>query len=177
MCSGCASDDPRPESFAQFDVSSPSLKPMFAGGQAQRRRQYRTRRWMAMLAKPASLLGFMHVAKKPRREVCSTSATAAEAVTVFEQAADLSAGVPVEIRVSADTIIELYGEARGSVVARKSVFSRTGEYAEEWSESSVAREDARKVIAEFRRARRTRHIAAYGLFAAIAVLVAWCAMH
>lgn len=59
MCSACENDDPRPEMFTSFDISSPKSGSTFAGAGAGGRKFYGTRMKAAQFAKPALLLGIM----------------------------------------------------------------------------------------------------------------------
>src|ERR1700689_850432 len=51
MCSNCSGDDPKPESFALFDVSSPNGGDRFADAPAGKRKRYGTAGVFARSAK------------------------------------------------------------------------------------------------------------------------------
>jgi len=61
VCSGCSGDDPRPEEFASFDVSSPKTGRSFASGHMGKRRLYGTRASGAYLTNAALLLSILRV--------------------------------------------------------------------------------------------------------------------
>src|SRR5580698_2952462 len=57
MCSNCSGDDPRPESFASFDISSPKSERIFAAMIREKRKRYRTSRLLSDLTKGALMAG------------------------------------------------------------------------------------------------------------------------
>lgn len=63
MCSACSGDDPRPEMFTTFDISSPKMPPIFAIGEGARRKEYGTLSGLGDVVKPALTLANLHLGK------------------------------------------------------------------------------------------------------------------
>ena len=84
------------------------------------------------------------------------------------------AGKPIDIRVTQDAIIEVYGAVGPPAPRRDGVTAFQNSYAAIWNESYASREAARWSMARYRRSRMARFVAAYIAFAAIAALVIWC---
>jgi len=88
--------------------------------------------------------------------------------------ADAHSGTPIEIRVTHDAIIEIYGandwSSRKSRIAPSSEFSSTTK----GNEGDPGDEYAHWNFSHYRRARRARFIAAYVCFVMAAAVVIWC---
>ena len=82
----------------------------------------------------------------------------------------------VEIRVSSDSIIEVYSDARN--VRSSGNGNGFDEYRHPfpWEEIYAERSELRRTLQGFRRARRLKYFVAYGAFAAVLALAVWCAI-
>jgi hypothetical protein len=185
MCSNCSGDDLRPESFATFDVSSPEGVRGFAGHTSTERKRYGTSRMLAMLRNTALSQAICRlwrcganseIIKKidPGGFVNLNSAAAAHEtsrkINVPVQNREL-----VEIRVSADAIIEVFAAAEAGERSRDECRLDDARYLSAWEESFTERSELRRTLNGFRRARRVKYFAAYGMLVTCAALAIWYA--
>jgi hypothetical protein len=186
MCSNCSGDDLSPESFATFDVSSPTSREHFAGGLRKKRKPYRTIAILKELIKGALTLGEMHIRRGRRRwtiirRVHLPSFVNLNLGTLSDE--DMAntlkitraAGL-IEVRVSADSIVEVYSGARPIQNGRNEYGLSERQLFSSWDESYAERSDLRRAMASFRRVRRLKHVAAYAAFIAFAAIAVWCAV-
>lgn len=237
MCSACSGDDPRPEMFTTFGISSPRTSSIFASGEGARRKEYGTLSALGDVVKPALTLGVVHIGKiwwlAARRRINKRAGNVYLAWRSFSRlrgrsggAAVLrkaskefkdnpfseggsdrgdSGGAPIEVRVSADAIVEVYAvsgapennfwsEPTFSQLETESEHEmlnfQTREFGElsqhvraprdfggsAWWETREAREESRTAFAKYGRARRVQRAAAYIAFAALAAIAMWFAM-
>ncbi len=208
MCSACAGDDPRPESFANFDGSSPKSSQDFALEALGERNRYGT------TEKPlrgATILGFIRDSARTwflrpglgtqQQGIVNLRALGFVQVgpgmridtllaKFASQNALQAAGGPIEVRVTRDTICEVYGPMGTSEgildpveegsVAGENEHEERSELARaagcEWEASSAARQESRDATAEYRRMRRIRAAIAYAGVVAFVAFAAWYAM-
>lgn len=126
MCSACAGDDPRPEMFVSFDVSSPKTATGFAAHHRKKRSRYGTRlncsnRAIALIslgqrAKTWFSRGPAAERATPTVNLCElgfrqVGATVPMGSLVARVPTMQFAGAPIEIRVTRNVIVEVYGEA------------------------------------------------------------------
>jgi hypothetical protein len=171
VCSACSNDDPRPEIAGGFAISSRVNGPVFAFGVGARRRHYRTLLFLRNLQETAFLQGFVRAGKirksaetyefAPLRKRAIGAPEGAVQGEFGEAGAHMSDEAmrresdcgfcePIEIRVSADAIIEVHSV---NILARSPSLYR----------SSI----------QLRASRVARAIAGYALFGAAAALVIW----
>lgn len=172
MCSACSGDDPRPESFTQFTFPSPNEDATFALRGAIWRRVYGTLRKKRYPTKPASILRNMRI---------SESRAGAWEVAVAERGGAGRTGSPVEILVSTDAIVEVYGFSSGysdnlSCGLKKCLNVSEVDPGKEWVESRAARKESGRAFSHYRRVRRARAAGAYLVFAALTAFAIWCAV-
>jgi len=185
MCSNCSGDDLRPESFTNFDISSPKTPPVFATGSTEKRSPYRTRRYFPHLLNAALTLAISRRPKNERKGKIIRSVHRGNLVNLFDHEIQPQIGVknvslapvaaPFEVRVSANAIIEVYAapEFRGTSLD-DGADTGTGEFSA-WEESCIARRELRMAMEEYRRARSIRICFAYVAFVAVAALAIWSA--
>jgi hypothetical protein len=186
MCSNCSGDDLRPETFASFDVSSPERELAFAAGLDSKRKRYGTSRvWTAIINSPLTLAilrmrqwatSSRIIGKVDRGRFVNLNlgSSYGEAGTNTGS----SAGVEglIEIRVSADSIIEVYSGWRTAQHLDDKNGSREREHGSAWEESFAERSELRRTLNGFRRARRLKYFLAYSAFATAAAVAVWCAV-
>lgn len=186
MCSNCSGDDPQPESFALFDVSSLRNDAGFANVEGWKRKRYRTGRLFAGRAKAALMLAIRNIRRgaPPSRIIASvdrgsfvnlnsrssTGEYPAKSGNV-EDADNL-----IEIRVSSDAIIEVFASDASDENTRTSRGVPERKYFSTWEESFAQQNDLRRMLSSFRRKRRLKYFVAYGAFATVAALALWCAV-
>jgi len=186
MCSNCSGDDLSPESFATFDVSSPTGREHFADGASQKRKRYRTITILTQLVKGALTLGVsrvghrrrsMSIVKSVRRPsfVNLNLSTLSGDNTANARRIRDAAGL-IEVRVSADSIVEVYSGAGPIQNVRDEYGLNEHQQFSAWEESYAERSDLRRAMQQFRQARRLKHVAAYGAFLAFAAIAVWCAI-
>jgi hypothetical protein len=184
MCSNCSGDDLSPESFATFDVSSPSNTRRFASELSNKRKQYGTMRIWAQLLKRALTLTIVRVHANRGSSPIIRSVDRASFVNLISgtfSAEDTAntpriteAAGPIEIRVSADSIVEVYSDAGPIQNARNEDELHGRQSFSSWEESYAERSDLRRAMGKFRRTRRLKYVAAYGAFLTLAAIAVWC---
>jgi hypothetical protein len=205
MCSACSGDDPRPEMFTTFGISSPKSLPIFAIGVGGKRKEYRTQRAEGGSRKPASTLGDLRVAKNGcfsqvrrwvhRRTTVNLGFRDSPSIADEFGGAEMSwemrnAGPANRLSAQRSADDRRSGaaiEVRVSPDAIVEVYAPGGapenqwDFApedgtgNEWEENRVAREEARAMLTDYGRVRRAQRAAAYFLFAALAALAVWFA--
>jgi hypothetical protein len=80
----------------------------------------------------------------------------------------------IEIRVSSDSIVEVYSGAGPIQNLRNEYRYSESQHFSSWDESYVERSDLRRSMREFRRARRLKYVAVYGVFVMFAAVAVWC---
>lgn len=186
MCSNCSGDDLSPESFATFDVSSPTGKEHFADGASQKRKRYRTITILTQLVKGALTVGVSCIGRRRRSVSIIKSARRPSFVNLNlstlsgDNAANTrrirDAASLIEVRVSADSIVEVYSGAGPIQIVRSDCGLSEREQFSSWEGRYVERSDLRRAMQQFRQARRLKHVAAYGAFLAFAAIAVWCAI-
>jgi hypothetical protein len=184
MCSNCSGDDLSPESFATFDVSSPRDGDRFANGLREKRKRYGTMTILKDFIKRALTLAVMRAQAFRRSLAIIKSVHHPSFVNLNlgklsdEDMANTrkiteAAGI-MEIRVSADSIVEVYSGAGPVQLSRSEHGYTEGKYVSSWDESYAERSDLRRAMRTFRRTRRLKHAAAYGMFVMLAAIAVWC---
>ena len=82
----------------------------------------------------------------------------------------------IEIRVSADSIVEVYSGAGPIQDLRNERGFSERQYLSSWEESYAVRSDLQRTMAKFRRMRRLKYVVAYGAFLTFAAIAVWCAV-
>ena len=186
MCSNCSGDDLAPETFASFDVSSPEGRHPFAARSGLKRSRYGTSgKWNEIINtaltlaiksmwRKATVLKIIRNVDRGHFVNLNSGSLYGEAQTKIGRNIELEA--LVEIRVSSDSIIEVYSETRN--VRSSGYGNGFGEHRDTspWEESYAERSELRRAIQGFRRARRLKYFVAYGAFATVAALAVWCAI-
>ncbi len=186
MCSNCSGDDLSPESFATFDVSSPMDGRRFANETGEKRKPYGTMRILGQLTKRALTLAVARVRTRLRISAIIESVHRPSFVNLNlgalsnEDMANTqkireAAGL-IEIRVSADSIVEVYSGAGPIQHSRNGYGWGERQHFSSWDESFAERSDLRRAMREFRRTRRVKHVAVYGMFLTLAAIAVWCAV-
>jgi hypothetical protein len=186
MCSNCSGDDPKPESFAFFDVSSPGRSESFADVARKKRKRYRTGRLLVKYAQAALTLAIHRVRRSKWHPRIIGSVDPGNFVNLNlssssgEYLANLrSARVAeklVEIRVSRDAIIEVFANCESDHSIRNAYAVSEPEYPSAWEESHAHRDNLQGATSDFRRARRLKYFLGYGAFVAAVALAVWCAV-
>lgn len=186
MCSNCSGDDLAPETFASFDVSSPERRHGFAAGLGRKRKRYGTWRvWDVVVNSPLTLpfVRMQRRARVPRiirtvdrRRFVNLNSSNSYDEDQTKIGTDGEVEGLIEIRVSADSIIEVYSDVRG--VPDRGGKGEPREYARmsAWEESHAERSEQRRTLDGFRRTRRLKYVMACGAFAAATALAVWCAV-
>ena len=186
MCSNCSGDDPEPESFALFDVSSPERNEHFAAAARNKRKRYGTGRFFAELVETALTLTIQKLRRSKRRPRIIGSVdrgsfvnlnlgnSSGEYLANSRNAQDTE--TLIEVRVSGDAIIEVIGNSDSDENTRNACGLLAREYLSTWEESRAGRNGAQRSLSGFRRTRRLKYVMAYGVFAAVAALAVWCAI-
>jgi len=185
MCSNCSGDDPKPESFALFDVSSPGGADRFAGTASGKRKRYRTGRVCAEFARAALTQAIQRVrgSKSHVRIIGSVDQQSFVNLNLGGSVGEYMANSgnprdvakPVEIRVSSDAIIEVFANCGSDQNMPNARGVSEREYFSAWEESYAERVDSRRTLTGFRRTRRLKHLVAYGALVAVAAVAIWCA--
>jgi hypothetical protein len=183
MCSNCSGDDPRPESFASFDISSPKSERIFAAMIREKRKRYRTSRLLSDLTKGALMAGVGRVRSHHWYDAIIGNANRQHFVNLNllgnsdEQVANTPAsGDPIEIRVLPNAIIEVYTATRTANCSESDRGRHEDCSPSMWDESFAARSGARWTPTDYQGVRRLKYLAGYGTFLIVAALVAWCAI-
>jgi hypothetical protein len=186
MCSNCSGDDLRPESFTTFGVSSPVGEERFAGGTGKKRKRYRTAQLWPKFAKGALSLAILRadlrgclsriVTGGDRRSFVNlnlgkTLGDGASGAQILTKGSGL-----IEIRVSANSIIEVYANSAEANSSQNKADLTTRQYLSAWEESYAERIDMRRAMESFRRTRRLKYFLGYGAFFIFAALAVWCAV-
>jgi hypothetical protein len=183
MCSNCSGDDPRPESFASFDISSPKTERIFAAMMSEKRKRYRTPQFLSDFTKGALIAGAARVRRRHWYNAIIGNANRQRFVNLNlrgnsdDQATNTSvSGDPIEIRVLPNAIIEVYTVRR---IANGSESDR-GQHEDyspsAWEESFAARSGARWTPIRYQGLRQLKYLAGYGTFLIVVALVVWCAI-
>ena len=185
MCSNCSGDDLGPESFATFDVSSPKRVHGFAGYVAAKRKPYGTSRILASLTITALSQAIIHLWKRradseiieeidPGSFVNLNLAEASHPTTgkmrVPAQSREL-----VEIRVSADAIIEVFASAEVEERAGDECGLSDARYLSAWENSFAEHNELQSTLNGFRRARQVKYFVVYGMLVTFAAVAIWYA--
>jgi len=186
MCSNCSGDDLKPESFATFDLSSPARAHSFARAASKKRKRYRTSGDLTARIKAALIQTIMLMRQICRHAGIIGSADRGSFVNLnlsafaCENARKTTNEVHIndllEIRVSADAIIEVYATADVALSLRDEYDRDEAANLSAWEESYVARSEVARTMERFRRARRVKYFLAYGAFVTVAVLAVWFAV-
>lgn len=186
MCSNCSGDDLSPESFATFDVSSPTRRKRFAEGFGEKRKTYRTIAILKQLVKDALTLSVIDVRRGPRRRRIIRRVHLPGFVNlnlgtfVDEDMANTrkipEAGGLIEVRVSADSIVEVYSGAGPIQNLRNDYALGERQLFSSWEENYAEGSDLRRAMASFRRMRRLKYVVACGAFLAFAAIAIWCSV-
>jgi hypothetical protein len=186
MCSNCSSDDPKPESFALFDLSSPKSVGRFADANREKRKRYGTSWFFAKLAKAALTLAIRCIHRRNwRKQIIGSvdrgsfvnlnlGTSHGEYMAKSQNVQD--AGSLVEIRVSGDAIIEVFANHRSDGNTRNVYGLSEREYLSAWEESYAERSNLQRMLSGFRKARRLKYAMACGAFLTAAALAVWCAI-
>ena len=164
MCSNCSGDDLSPESFASFDVSSRTRNDRFAHGLGGKRKRYGTMTILSHLIKCSLTLASVRI-REFRRDAAIIKSVhrpgfvnlnlgklSQEDMANTRKIRD-AAGL-MEIRVSADSIVEVYSGSGPIQNVRSQYSYNEAQQFSSWNESFVERSDLRRAMREFRRARR-----------------------
>jgi hypothetical protein len=186
MCSNCSGDDPEPESFALFDVSSPKSGERFADAPAKKRKRYGTSGVFSRSAKAALTLAIRRVRRSgwrariigsvDRESFVNLNLGSSSGEYLANSRITQNAGKLIDIRVSSDAIIEVFANCGSDGKAQNAYGLSEREYLSAWEESHAERNDLRRRLSGFRRARRLKYFIAYGAFATVAALIVWCAV-
>jgi hypothetical protein len=186
MCSNCSGDDLRPESFTSFDVSSPNNGARFAESMSRKRKRYGTTKAWSAFTKWALTLT---IVRKNLRGCLSriiadvyqgsfvnlnlgaSSGEGAEKVQAFGESAGL-----IEIRVSANSIIEVYSTSNTADNPLSDAgFTGRGNHST-WEENYAERFDLQRTMDGLRRTWRWKYFVAYCTFVTFAALAVWFAV-
>jgi hypothetical protein len=184
MCSNCSGDDLSPESFATFDVSSPNNKSRFAGGARKKRKRYGTIYFSTTFAQAALTLAIARMCLRryvsriigtvDRASFVNLNLGASSEQMTAETAIDDRIANLIEIRVSADSIIEVYAASDPTDNEQRRLGLAERKYLSAWEESDAARNDLQRAMKGIRRIRRVKYFAACGAFLTFAALAVWC---
>lgn len=186
MCSNCSGDDPKPESFALFDVSSPKSGERFAEAAREKRKRYGTVWFCAEFAKASLIQAIQRVrrSKWHKRIIGSVDlgsfvnlnlgGSSGEYVAKSRNARDAES--LIEIRVSGDAIIEVFANHGSGANARNAYDLSEREYLSAWEESYAERNNLQETLSGFRRVRRLKYFLAYSTFATVVALAVWYAV-
>jgi hypothetical protein len=185
MCSNCSGDDLGPETFASFDVSSPEHSSGFAASRGRKRKRYGTSRVWEVIVNSLLTLGFLRAGRKATNPQIIRTVDRADFVNLnlggFYGEGGTKTGSSagseglIEIRVSADSIIEVYSGAHGAR-DREEHEAREYEHMSAWEESYAERSELGRILNRFRRTRRLKYLMAFGAFATAVALAVWCAV-
>jgi hypothetical protein len=186
MCSNCSGDDPKPESFAFFDVSSPERGERFADGARKKRKRYRTGQLFVTSAYAALTLAIQSMRRsKWRARITATvdpggfvnlnlGSSSGEYLAKLRSARDSER--LIDIRVSGDAIIEVFANCGSDESVRNAYALTEPEYLSAWEASYAERDKLQGTLGGFRRARRLKYFMGYGVFVTAAALAVWCAV-
>jgi hypothetical protein len=186
MCSNCSGDDPKPESFALFDLSSPKSGGRFAEADRRKRKRYGTSWFLAMLGKASLTLAIRWVRGRhwheriigsidPRSFVNLNLGTSSGEY-LAKSGSTQDVGSLIEIRVSGDAIIEVFANHRSDGNTRNAYGLSERKHLSVWEESYAERGNLQRTLSGFRRARQVKYVMACGAFLTIAALAVWCAI-
>jgi hypothetical protein len=186
MCSNCSGDDLAPETFASFDVSSPEHRHAFAGRSGRKRRRYGTsRKWNAII-NTALILMFERMRRKAsilkiirnvdRGHFVNLNLSSSYDEERTKRGSDAGLEGLIEIRVSTNSIIEVYSDTRNARSSDNGNDFEEHKHTSPWEESYAERGELRRAMQRFRRGRRLKYFVAYGAFATVAALAVWCAI-
>jgi hypothetical protein len=186
MCSNCSGDDPKPESFAFFDVSSPKRGESFADRPRRKRKRYRTGRLFATYAHAALTLAIdgVHRSKSRARIIGSVDPGSFVNLNLGGSPGEYLAKLRstrdaenlIEIRVSGDAITEVLATCGSDENTRRAYGLAEREIHSAWEESYVERNNLERTLRDSRWARRLKCFMAYGAFVTITALAVWCAV-
>ncbi len=189
MCSACSNDDPRPEIAGGFAMSSLVKAPVFAYWKGGKRRHYRTLLFWTRVRKAASIQGFVPVHKYGATGAAFPFARLENRATAgvrYERQGEAGATEeflrheshhrriadehcePVEIRVSADAIIEVHGTG-----TRKHLLRDADGIAAAWTSRDANAVQFRCSATRARHMRAARANFAYAAFGAAAAFAIW----
>jgi hypothetical protein len=185
VCSNCSGDDPRPESFASFVISSPKSGAIFAAASPRERRKYRTPRFFPGIINTLSTLGIVSsrwissssriIESVDRESFVNLNLTATRIETGLKTANAPVLGHPIEIRVSPAAIIEVYAANDITGAPGDENELRTERSASAWQESCDARSNTKRTMEAHRFAHRLKLLFGYVAFVAAAAFMAWYA--
>jgi hypothetical protein len=186
MCSNCSGEDPQPESFALFDVSSPKSDERFADSVQRKRKRYRTAALFTQRVQTALTLAIRRARRSSLRTGIIGSVDRGSFVNLNlgsstgENAAKSrntqDAAKLIEIRVSDDAIIEVFAGFGSDESTRNAYGLHEQKYLSAWEESHAERNKFQHSLSGFRMRRRLKCFMAYGAFATVVALAVWCAI-
>lgn len=186
MCSNCSGDDLAPETFASFDVSSPEGRHAFAARSGLKRSRYRTSSKWDEITNAALTLAINRIWRKAtvlkiirnvdRGHFVNLNSGSLYGEVQTKIGRNIEPEGLVEIRVSSDSIIEVYSETRNVRSAGNGNGFDEHRDASPWEESYAERNELCRAMQGFRRARILKYFVAYGAFATIGALAVWCAI-
>ena len=186
MCSNCSGDDPRPESFTLFDVSSPKSGERFADAWREKRKRYGTSWNCADIGKALLTRAIQRVLCSKWHERIIGTVDRASFVNLNlggSSGGNLAksrnargAERLIEIRVSRDAIIEVFANCDSDENARNTFGVSERECLSAWEESYAERTKLQRTLGGFRRAERLKSCVAYGAFVAVVAVAVWCAV-
>jgi hypothetical protein len=184
MCSNCSGDDPEPESFALFDVSSPTSGQRFADAIPEKRKRYRTGRFFMKYARTALTLTIQAIrggksngriiGSVDRRSFVNLNSGSFSGEYVANSRNTQNAEEPIEIRVSSDAIIEVFANSGVYKNARNACGLSEREWLSAWKESYAERNNLRRALGAFRMTRRLKYFMACSVFVTVVALAVWC---
>jgi len=184
MCSNCSGDDPRPESFTSFVISSPNGASIFAPAPRHKQKKYRTLRFFQKMINAALTQAIVSSRRKPSRSEIIESVDQENFVNLnfdkyradigSESVSAPAVGHPIDIRVSPGEIIEVYAASESAITSRNKN-EALKERAFPWEESCKARNETKRTIEAYHLAHRLKYFLGYGAFVAAAALLLWYA--
>lgn len=185
MCSNCSGDDLRPESFATFDVSSPKGVTSFAENLAAKRKRYGTSHIFAMFTEATLSQAIIHfwkgaadpgiIRKFDLRSFVNLNSDAASDGATGKTRVPMRRRELLEIRVSADAIIEVFATPEVGERTRDESEMRGARCLSPWPESFAERNELQRTLKDFRRARQLKYFVAYGTLVTCAAVAIWYA--